>query len=109
VTGSVPTGVAVISLRVERGTVPGTLEPVRSPLPPPVREACEATDWAEHAVVDVVTFLPATSRGFEGDRQRVEVYRYRKRAPAVDRYGNEEREHRVQRLTRPLYDRLEKS
>jgi hypothetical protein len=85
------------------------LEPARPPLSPPVREACEATDWTQHAVVDVVTFLPATSRGFEGDRQRIEVCRYRKRAPAVDCYANEEREHRVQRLTRPLYDRSESS
>ncbi|MFC6941397.1 hypothetical protein ACFQE8_15735 [Salinirubellus sp. GCM10025818] len=50
------------------------------PLSPPVREACEATDWREYAVLDVVTFLPATSRGFEGDRQRIEVNRHRERA-----------------------------
>jgi hypothetical protein len=85
---------------------PGTLEPARTPLSPPVSEACEATDWEECTVLDVVTFLPATSRGFEGDRQRIEVYRYRERAPPVDRYENGERSYRVQRLTRPLYDRL---
>lgn len=86
--------------------MPGTLEPVTGPLAPPVREACDATDWDEYAVVDVVTFLPATSRGFEGDRQRIEVYRYRERAPPADRYENGERAYRVQRLTRPVYDRF---
>jgi len=84
----------------------GSLEPVRAPPSRPVREACEATDWDEYAVVDVVTFLPATSHGFEGDRQRVEVYRYRERAPPVDRYENGERAYRVQRLTRPVYEGL---
>jgi hypothetical protein len=93
--------------RHDRPLVLGPLEPARSPLPPPVREACEATDWGEYAVLDVVTFLPATSRGFEGDRQRIEAYRYRERAPPVDRYENGERAYRVQRLTRPLLDRLE--
>ena len=67
---------------------PGTLEPARTPLSPPVLEASEATDWGEYAVLDVVTFHPATSRGFEGDRQRIEVYRYRERAPPVDHYEN---------------------
>ena len=86
--------------------VSGSLEPAHSPLPPPVREACEATDWEAYAVLDVVTFLPATSRGFEGDQQRIEVYRYRRQAPPVTRYENGERAYRVQRLTRPLYDRL---
>lgn len=86
--------------------MPGTLEPVTEPLEPPVREACEATDWEECAVLDVVTFLPATGRGFEGDRQRIEVYRYRDRAPPADRYESGERTYRVQRLTRPLVDRL---
>ena len=83
------------------------LEPVRTPLSSPVREACETTDWDEHAVLDVVTFLPATSRGVEGDRQHVAVYRYREPAPPVDRYENGERAHRVQRLTRPVRQRLE--
>jgi hypothetical protein len=54
----------------------------------------------------VVTFLPATSRGFEGDRQRIEVYRHREQAPPVERYGNGERAYRVQRLARPLSERL---
>ena len=85
---------------------PGTLEPARTPLSPPVRNACEATDWEEYAVLDVVTFLPATSRGFEADRQRIEVYRYSERAPPVDQYENGERAFRVQRLTQPLCDRL---
>lgn len=87
-------------------TMPGMLEPITEPLAHPVREACEATDWDEYAVVDVVTFLPATSRGFEGDRQRIEVYRYRERAPPTDRYENGERAYRVQRLTRPVCEEL---
>lgn len=85
----------------------GSLAPVRTPISPPVREACEATDWDAYAVLDVVTFLPATSRGLEDDRQRVEVYRYRDRAPPIDRYENGERAYRVQRLTRPLLKRFE--
>jgi hypothetical protein len=87
----------------------GSLEPVRTPLSPPVREACEATDWEEFVVLDVVTFFPATSRGFEGDRQRIEVYRHRERAPPIGRYENGERDYRVQRLTRPLFERLSNS
>lgn len=86
--------------------MPGTLEPVTGQLAHPAREACEATDWDEHAVVDVVTFLPATSRGFEGDRQRIEVYRYRERAPPAHRYENGERTYRVQRLTRPVCEQV---
>jgi hypothetical protein len=54
----------------------------------------------------VGTFLPATSLGFESDRQRVEVYRYRRRAPSIDRYETAERPYRVSRLTEPLYYRL---
>jgi len=72
----------------------------------PVREACEGTDWDGYAVLDVGTFLPATSLGFESDRQRVEVYRYRRRAPSIDRYETAERPYRVSRLTEPLYYRL---
>jgi hypothetical protein len=84
----------------------GRLERPRPPLPRPVRDACEATDWAEIAVLDVVTFAPATSLGFEGDRQRVETYRYAERAPPLATYENGERSFRVTRLTRPLWERL---
>lgn len=87
----------------------GTLEPARGPLSPPAREACEATDWEEFAVLDVVTFHPATSRGFEGDRQRIEVYRHRERAPPSERCENGERAFRVERLTGPLFERLSNS
>ena len=72
---------------------------------PQVRAELEATDWTATPVVDVVTFLPATSRGFEDGHQRVEVYRYRE-GPPLSRYTNEERAFRVERLTRPLYERL---
>jgi hypothetical protein len=84
----------------------GELERPRAPLSGPVLEACEATDWEECAVVDVVTFLPATSRGLEGDCQRVETYRYRERAPPLSTYENGERPFRVMRLTEPLWERL---
>jgi hypothetical protein len=83
------------------------LRPARPPWPRPVRAELEATDWERHPVVDVVTFAPATSRGLEGDRQRIEVYRYREAAPSPSVYENAEREYRVERLTRPLYERLE--
>lgn len=85
----------------------GRLVPVSDPPTPPVRAAVEATDWDEYAVVDVVTFLPATGRGLEGDRQRVETHRYRERAPPVDAYENGERPYRVQRVTRPLVEGLD--
>ena len=84
----------------------GRLERPRSPLSRPVREACEATDWDAVAVVDVVTYAPATSLGFEGDRQRIETYRYRERAPPLSTYENGERSFRVTRVTRPLWERL---
>lgn len=82
------------------------LRPARPPWPRRVRAELEATDWERHPVVDVVTFAPATSRGLEGDRQRIEVYRYRE-APPPSVYENAERESRVERLTRPLYERLD--
>jgi len=82
------------------------LERPRSPLSRPVSEACEATDWDAFAVVDVVTFLPATSRGLEGDRQRIETYRYPERAPPLSTYVNGERSFRVTRLTEPLWECL---
>jgi hypothetical protein len=84
----------------------GRLERPRSPLARPVREACESTDWDEFDAVDVVTFAPATSLGLEGDRQRVETYRYRERAPPLTTYENGERSFRVTRFTRPLWERL---
>ena len=82
------------------------LRPARPPWPRRVRAELEATDWERHPVVDVVTFAPATSRRLEGDRQRLEVYRHRE-APPPSVYENGEREFRVERLTRPLYERLE--
>ena len=84
----------------------GRLERPRSPLSRPVREACETTVWNEYAVLDVVTYAPATSLGFDGDRQRIETYRYRDRAPPLSTYENGERSFRVTRLTRPLWERL---
>jgi hypothetical protein len=84
----------------------GGLEEVDRPLARPVREACAATDWERHGVVDVVTYAPAMSLGFEGDRQRVEVCRYRGRAPPLSVYENGEHGFRVSRVTRPLWERL---
>lgn len=83
----------------------GRLVPAIGLWGPQVRAELAATDWAATPVVDVVTFLPATSRGFEGDRQRVEVYRHDE-GPALSVYANGERAFRVERLTRPLYERL---
>lgn len=48
--------------------------------------------------------LRPASCGLEGDRQRIEVHRYRQ-APDLAVYGNPERSFRVERLTRPLYER----
>lgn len=82
-----------------------SLRPASPPWPRSVRADLEATDWNRHPVVDVVTFAPATSRGLEGDRQRIEVYRYRE-APDLAVYENTERSFVVERITRPLYERL---
>lgn len=72
---------------------------------PYVEAELAATDWADTPVVDVVTYLPATSRGFEGDQQRVEVYRHVE-GPAMSRYENGERSFRVERVTKQVYERL---
>jgi hypothetical protein len=90
----------------EATTVPrGRLVPATGTWGPHVQRELEATDWMATPVVDVVTFLPATSRGFEGDRQRVEVYRHAT-GPPLSRYANGERSFRVERVTEPLYERL---
>lgn len=83
-----------------------SLRPASPPWPRAVRAELAATDWDRHPIVDVVTYAPATSRGLEGDRQRIEIYRYRK-PPDLDVYDNTERQVFVERLTRPLYERLE--
>ena len=84
--------------------VNGRLRAPSPPWPRSVRAELSATDWDRHPVVDVVTFAPATSRGLEGDRQRIEVYRYRE-PPPLSVYENGERTFRVERVTRPLYER----
>lgn len=81
------------------------LRPASPPWPRSVRVELETTDWGRYPIVDIVTYAPATSRGLEGDRQRIEVYRHRE-APALSLYDTEERTFRVERLTRPLYERL---
>lgn len=83
----------------------GRLRPSTPPWPRSVRAELAATDWDRHPVVDVVTFAPATSRGLEGDRQRIEVHRHRE-APSPSVYENEERTFGVERVTRPLYERV---
>ncbi|QLD84566.1 hypothetical protein HWV23_02190 [Natronomonas halophila] len=81
------------------------LRPASPPWPRSVRAELETTDWKRYPIVDIVTYAPATSRGLEGDRQHIEVYRYRE-APSAAQYQTEERTARIERLTRPLYDRL---
>jgi hypothetical protein len=84
--------------------VDGRLRPPSPPWPRSVRADLSATDRDRHPV-DVVAFAPATSRGLEGDRQRIEVYRYRE-APPLSVYESGERTFRVERAPRPLYERL---
>ena len=84
------------------------LQPATPPWPRRVRAELEATDWDRYPVADVVTFAPASSRGLEGDRQRIEVHRHRE-APAPSVYENGERAFRVERVTRPLYGRFAES
>ncbi len=84
----------------------GRLERPRSPLSRPGREACGSTDWTETAVLDVVTFAPATSLGLGGDNQRIESYRSPERTPPLATYETGERSFRATRLTRPLWERL---
>jgi len=84
--------------------VDGRLRPPSPPWPRPVRADLSATDRDRHPV-DVVAFAPATSRGLEGDRQRIEVYRYRE-APPLSVYESGERTFRVERAPRPLYEQL---
>ena len=84
--------------------IDGRLRPPSPPLPRSVRADLSATDRDRHPV-DVVAFAPATSRGLEGDRQRIEVYRYRE-APPLSVYESGERTFRVERAPRPLYERL---
>lgn len=71
-----------------------------------VRAAVAATDWADHAVLDIVAYRPATSRGFEDDSPHTEIYRHCERAPPPNTYATPERVATVYRLTRPLVDRL---
>lgn len=80
------------------------LQPPEPPWPPRVHAELDATDWNRYPIVDIITFTPATSRGLEGDRQRIEVYRYRD-APDLSVYENTERGFRVERVTRPVYKR----
>lgn len=84
------------------------LQPATPPWPRSVRAELEATDWERHPIVDVVTFAPATSRGLEGDRQRLEVHRHRE-APSPSVYENGERTFRVECVTEPLYERIERT
>ncbi|MEF8806536.1 hypothetical protein [Natronomonas sp.] len=81
------------------------VRPASPPWPRPVRAELETTDWDRYPIVDIVTYAPATSRGLEGDRQRIEVYQHRE-APPASRYQTEERIAQVERLTRPLYERF---
>lgn len=70
-----------------------------------VRDALADTDWEDHPVVDVVHYAPATSLGLEGDRPRTEVHRHDGDPPAPAHYATPERRCRVERVTRPVYER----
>ena len=70
------------------------------------QEALDATDWTEHAVLDVVDYRPATSRGFEDDRPHTETHRHRQRAPPASAYETPERTSTVYRFTGPLVREL---
>lgn len=86
----------------------GPLVPVTPDLlrRPDVREAVETTNWETYAVVDVVDYRPATSRGLEDDRPHTEVHRHRERAPSATTYATPERGCTVHRLTEPLVREL---
>lgn len=86
----------------------GRLQPAAPPWPRAVRAELTTTEWERHPIVDVVTFAPATSRGLEGDRQHIEVHRHQE-APDPAIYENGERSYRVERLTRPLFQRFVES
>lgn len=81
------------------------LQSASTPWTLPVRAALSGTHRERHPSVDVVPFAPATSRGLEGDRQRIEVDRCRE-APAATVHEDTERHVFVERLPRPPYERL---
>lgn len=70
-----------------------------------VEAALAATDWTTTPVVDVVRYDPATTRGLEGGLPRTEIYRYDD-PPPLDGYEGGERTFRVERVTRPVYERI---
>ena len=82
-----------------------TLTPASGDWTPRVRRELAATDWQATPVVDVVTYAPATTRGFEGGHMRTEVYRYAE-PPRPATYDTGERACELERVTRPCYERL---
>jgi hypothetical protein len=82
-----------------------TLRPVTGDWADRVRRYLAATDWAATPVVDVVADAPATTRGLEGGHMRTECYRYAA-PPHPSTYATGERACRVERITRPLYERF---
>lgn len=84
------------------------LVPATGEWPARVRRELAATDWAATPVVDVVHYAPATARGLEDGRPTTEVHRHAD-PPRPARYGTPERACRVERVTRPLFGRLDVS
>jgi hypothetical protein len=81
------------------------LRPATGDWPARVRRGLAETDWTATPVVDVVTYAPATTRGLEGGHMRIEWYRYAD-PPHPSTHATPERACRVERVTRPLWERL---
>jgi hypothetical protein len=81
------------------------LVPVTDDWPTWVRDELAATDWAATPVVDVVHYAPATSIGLEDGRPHTEVHRHAD-PPRPAHYATPERPCRVERVPRPLAEKL---
>jgi hypothetical protein len=82
------------------------LVPATGDWPGRVRDDLAATDWTATPVVDVVHYAPATATGLEDGRPHTEVHRHGGTPPRPARYATPERTCRVERVTRPLAERL---
>jgi hypothetical protein len=83
------------------------LLPASGDWPRRVRTELAATDWDAHPVVDVVHYAPATSTGLEDGCANTEIHRHAGTPPPPGRYATPERACRVERVTRPLFARLD--
>lgn len=82
------------------------LVPATDDWPGGVRADLGATDRTATPVVDVVHYAPATSTGLEDGRPHTEVHRHAGTPPPPTRYATPERPCRVERVMRPLAERL---